>query len=105
MEAMGIHDGIRATADIQALGFHQPPSIEYLAPFRTVGVSAALCVATRRRYGQKVASECEVNPQRFVQCGDLLAREHPEAPPDPLDGYRADLLGLRFRLAIEARTC
>lgn len=42
MEAMGIRDGIRATADIQALGFHQPPSIEYLASFREVGVSAAL---------------------------------------------------------------
>ncbi len=42
MEAMGIRDGIRATADIQALGFHQAPSIEYLESFRTVGVSAAL---------------------------------------------------------------
>lgn len=42
MEAMGIRDGIRATADIQALGFHQPPSKEYLASFREVGVSAAL---------------------------------------------------------------
>ena len=42
MEAMGIRDGIRATADIQALGFHQPPSIEYLKSFGEVGVSAAL---------------------------------------------------------------
>jgi len=42
MEAMGIRDGIRATADIQALGFHQPPSIEYLKSFAEVGVSAAL---------------------------------------------------------------
>jgi enoyl-CoA hydratase/carnithine racemase len=42
MEAMGIRDGIRATADIQALGFHQPPSAEYLRSFSEVGVSAAL---------------------------------------------------------------
>ena len=42
MEAMGIRTGIRATADIQALGFHQPPSIEYLQSFAKVGVSQAL---------------------------------------------------------------
>ena len=42
MEAMGIRAGIRATADIQALGFHQPPSIEYLKSFGEVGVSKAL---------------------------------------------------------------
>ena len=42
MEAMGIRNSIRATADIQALGFHQPPSIEYLASFAEKGVSAAL---------------------------------------------------------------
>ena len=42
MESMGIRDGIRATADIQALGFHQPPSIEYLQSFAQKGVSAAL---------------------------------------------------------------
>ncbi|MGI9645058.1 MAG: enoyl-CoA hydratase-related protein, partial [Ilumatobacteraceae bacterium] len=42
MEAMGIRNGVRSTADIQALGFHQPPSAEYLASFRDVGVSAAL---------------------------------------------------------------
>jgi enoyl-CoA hydratase len=42
MEAMGIRNGIRATADIQALGFHQPASREYLATFATKGVSAAL---------------------------------------------------------------
>ena len=42
MEAMGIRSGIRATADIQALGFHQPPSIEYLKSFGEVGVSKAL---------------------------------------------------------------
>jgi enoyl-CoA hydratase len=42
MEAMGIRTGIRATAEIQALGFHQPPSIEYLASFGKLGVSKAL---------------------------------------------------------------
>ncbi|MFK8024447.1 MAG: enoyl-CoA hydratase/isomerase family protein [Ilumatobacter sp.] len=42
MEAMGIRDGIRATADIQALGFHQPPSIEYFKSFAEKGVSGAL---------------------------------------------------------------
>jgi enoyl-CoA hydratase len=42
MEAMGIRTGIRATAEIQALGFHQPASKEYLASFGTKGVSAAL---------------------------------------------------------------
>ncbi|MGB8858240.1 MAG: enoyl-CoA hydratase-related protein [Ilumatobacteraceae bacterium] len=42
MEAMGIRTSIRATADIQALGFHQPPSIEYLKSFARVGVAQAL---------------------------------------------------------------
>ena len=42
MEAMGIRAGIRATADIQALGFHQAPSIEYLKSFAEVGVAKAL---------------------------------------------------------------
>jgi enoyl-CoA hydratase len=42
MEAMGIRAGIRATAEIQALGFHQPASREYLASFATKGVTAAL---------------------------------------------------------------
>jgi enoyl-CoA hydratase len=42
MEAMGIRDGIRATADIQALGFHQSPSKDYLATFRDRGVTEAL---------------------------------------------------------------
>ena len=42
MEAMGIRAGIRATAEIQALGFHQPASREYLASFATKGVRSAL---------------------------------------------------------------
>jgi enoyl-CoA hydratase len=42
MEAMGIRNGIRATAELQALGFHQPPSVEYLKRFTEVGVAQAL---------------------------------------------------------------
>jgi enoyl-CoA hydratase len=42
MEAMGIRTGMRATAEIQALGFHQPAAAEYLASFATRGVSQAL---------------------------------------------------------------
>lgn len=42
MEAMGIRDGIRATADIQALGFHQRSSKEYLRSFAEKNVRQAL---------------------------------------------------------------
>jgi enoyl-CoA hydratase/carnithine racemase len=42
MEAMGIRTGIRATAEIQAMGFHQPSSKEYMGSFRTKGVKEAL---------------------------------------------------------------
>jgi Enoyl-CoA hydratase/carnithine racemase len=42
MEAMGIRAGIRATAEIQALGFHQASSKAYLRSFREKGVTAAL---------------------------------------------------------------
>lgn len=42
MEAMGIRSGIRATAEIQAMGFHQRSSREYMASFATKGVTAAL---------------------------------------------------------------
>jgi enoyl-CoA hydratase len=41
MEAMGMRDGMRATADINALGFHQRSSREYFARF-SEGVTAAL---------------------------------------------------------------
>ncbi len=41
MEAMGMRDGMRATADINALGFHQRSSLEYFAEF-SKGVTAAL---------------------------------------------------------------
>jgi enoyl-CoA hydratase len=42
MEAMGIRTGIRATAEIQALGFHQRSSMDYMQSFATKGVTAAL---------------------------------------------------------------
>lgn len=42
MEAMGIRTGIRGTADIQALGFHQASSREYLRSFAERGVRQAL---------------------------------------------------------------
>jgi enoyl-CoA hydratase len=42
MEAMGIRAGMRAGADIQAMGFHQPAARDYLATFATKGVSEAL---------------------------------------------------------------
>jgi enoyl-CoA hydratase len=41
MEAMGMRDGMRATADINALGFHQASSKEYFAAFAE-GVTSAL---------------------------------------------------------------
>ena len=42
MEAMGIRAGMRATADIQAMGFHQRSSREYMRSFAEKGVTAAL---------------------------------------------------------------
>lgn len=42
MEAAGIRSGIRATADIQAMGFHQRSSKEYMRSFAEKGVSEAL---------------------------------------------------------------
>lgn len=42
MEAMGIRTGIRATAEIQAMGFHQASSKAYMSSFRTKGVKEAL---------------------------------------------------------------
>lgn len=41
MEAMGMRDGMRATADINAIGFHQRSSREYFAQFAK-GVTVAL---------------------------------------------------------------
>ncbi|HAQ04782.1 MAG TPA: enoyl-CoA hydratase, partial [Acidimicrobiaceae bacterium] len=42
MEAMGVRDGIRATAEIQALGFHQESSKEYMKRFKNEGVAKTL---------------------------------------------------------------
>lgn len=42
MEAMGIRTGMRATADIQAMGFHQRSSRDYMRTFAEKGVTAAL---------------------------------------------------------------
>jgi len=42
MEAMGIRAGIRATAEIQAMGFHQASSRAYMRSFAERGVTAAL---------------------------------------------------------------
>ncbi|BAN03386.1 enoyl-CoA hydratase-related protein [Ilumatobacter coccineus] len=41
MESMGMRNGMRATADINAIGFHQPSSIEYHRKFAE-GVTSAL---------------------------------------------------------------
>lgn len=41
MESMGMRNGMRATADINAIGFHQPSSIEYHRKF-SEGVTNAL---------------------------------------------------------------
>jgi enoyl-CoA hydratase len=41
MEAMGMRNGLRATADLNALGFHQRSSREYFARFAQ-GVATAL---------------------------------------------------------------
>jgi enoyl-CoA hydratase len=48
MEAMGIRAGMRAGADIQAMGFHQPAAREYLKSFATKGVTAALSERDRQ---------------------------------------------------------
>ena len=42
MEAAGMRDGLRATTDLQALGFHQASSRRYMKSFSEQGVSAAL---------------------------------------------------------------
>jgi enoyl-CoA hydratase len=42
MEAAGMRTGLRATAELQALGFHQPDSVDYLASLRGRSLSEAL---------------------------------------------------------------
>jgi enoyl-CoA hydratase len=59
MDAMGIRTSIRATADIQALGFHQPPSKEYLKTFAEKGVSAALSDRDRQFADYRERDESE----------------------------------------------
>ena len=49
MDTMGMRNGMRATADINALGFHQKSSIEYFAKFQE-GVTKALD-ARDKQYG------------------------------------------------------
>ncbi|HAP75786.1 MAG TPA: enoyl-CoA hydratase [Acidimicrobiaceae bacterium] len=48
MEAMGIRSGIRATAEIQAMGFHQASSKAYMRSFAEKGVTAALSERDRQ---------------------------------------------------------
>jgi enoyl-CoA hydratase len=55
MEAMGMRDGMRATADLNALGFHQRSSREYFARFRD-GVTSALD-ARDKQFGDYRTSE------------------------------------------------
>jgi enoyl-CoA hydratase len=42
MEAMGIRDGLRATTELQALGFHQRSSKDYRRSFADKGLAEAL---------------------------------------------------------------
>jgi len=42
MEAAGMRNGLRATAEIQALGLHQPSSREYMASLRSQPLTEAL---------------------------------------------------------------
>ncbi|MCB0954879.1 MAG: enoyl-CoA hydratase/isomerase family protein [Ilumatobacter sp.] len=48
MDAMGIRTGIRATAEIQAMGFHQASSRAYMRSFAEKGVTAALSERDRQ---------------------------------------------------------
>jgi enoyl-CoA hydratase len=42
MEAAGIREGLRATAELNALGFHQRSSRDYMRSFKEKGVRANL---------------------------------------------------------------
>ena len=63
MDAMGMRDGMRATADINALGFHQRSSREYFARF-VEGVTKAL-------------------DARDSAFGDYRTTEHDRTDPQP----------------------
>jgi len=56
MEAMGIRDGLRATAELNALGFHQRSSRQYFARLRE-GVTAALDERDRAFGDYRTAAE------------------------------------------------
>ena len=57
MEAAGMRSGLRATADIQALGFHQPPSRAYLKSLQAEGLSKALSERDRPFGDYRTAGE------------------------------------------------
>jgi enoyl-CoA hydratase len=58
MEAMGMRDGLRATADLNALGFHQRSSREYFARFAQ-GVTTALSARDAQFGDYRAASDAE----------------------------------------------
>lgn len=58
MEAMGMRDGMRATADINALGFHQRSSKEYHQNFRE-GVTKALDVRDKQFGDYRTADKAD----------------------------------------------
>ena len=61
MDAMGMRDGMRATADINALGFHQRASREYFAQFAK-GVTTAL-TERDERFGDYRTSDQRTSDQ------------------------------------------
>lgn len=61
MEAMGIRSAIRAGTDMQALGFHQRSSRQYMAKFAE-GVTAALSERDRPFGDYRVAEEEDASP-------------------------------------------
>jgi enoyl-CoA hydratase len=57
MDAMGIRTGMRATAEVQAMGFHQRSSREYMRSFAEKGVTKALSERDRAFGDYREASE------------------------------------------------
>ena len=71
MEAMGMRNGMRATADINAIGFHQPSSIEYHRRFSYGGTSAL--TSRDETFGDyRTAEEKDIAWSRD-RCGNLKA--------------------------------
>jgi enoyl-CoA hydratase len=62
MDAMGMRDGMRATADINALGFHQRSSREYFARFAE-GVTKALDARDSAFGDYRTAEHDRMDPQ------------------------------------------